>query len=113
MDKYDDYFDEDETEEKETDNLPTLYNPRLITLQPFKPVTETSDDRETTEADLNHLNNHLAICDAAIPKANTIASLCMLSNAVCKLIEVRRKVKKLGYGEPAKAGSGRVFEVLE
>lgn len=83
-----------------------------IALRPFLPVDEKSTDSETTTSDLNILNNHLEMCDLALPSVKTVAGLCMLSATVAKLIEVRRKVKKLDYG--ARNGSvGRTFEVLE
>lgn len=77
----------------------------------FTPVNEADDDKTTTQSDLDMLNNHLAACAAALPKVYTIGSLCMLSATVAKLIEVRRKVKKLPYGNSA--GTSRTFEWIE
>lgn len=104
----DPYDDDDEAE-----NLPTLYSNSQVTLQPFQAIDEQSTDQQTTISDLAILNNHLAVCEAVIPRANTIAALCMLSATVCKLIETRRKVKKLAFGSNNNSSSGRVFEVVE
>jgi hypothetical protein len=87
--------------------------PAVITyeLEAFEPVTEQDDDKTTTRSDLALLNNHLAYCNFALPAIRTVAGLCMLSNTVTKLIETRRKVKKLEYGKtPGKAGSD--YEVI-
>ena len=81
-------------------------------LEPFKPVEESDDDKTTTISDLVVLNNHLAMCSAVLPHVRTVTGLCALSATVCKLIETRRKVKKLAYGNLGDK-SGRTFEVLE
>ena len=81
-------------------------------LEPFKAVEEPDDDKVTTTSDLGILNNHLAMCSAVLPNVRTVAGLCALSATVCKLIETRRKVKKLAYGNLGDKG-GRTFEVLE
>lgn len=94
--------------------IPTLAEELNYELQPFKPVDEAADDEATTEADLSILNNHLAMCDGALPKVRTIAGLCALSATACKLIELRRKVKKLPLGVDAtKDPKRRTFEVIE
>lgn len=82
------------------------------TLEAFIPISETASDKETTESDLAQLNNHLAIFNGVLPHVRTIQGLVAVSGAVCKLIETRRKVKKLEYGAPVK-GSKSPYEVLE
>lgn len=82
-------------------------------LEAFTSIKETDDDRATTVSDLQILNNHLAVCNAILPGVMTIAGLCALSQVVCKLIETRRKVKKLSYGESAGSSKGKIFEVIE
>lgn len=89
------------------ESLPT------ITLKDFTPVTEQDDDKTTTESDLDILNNRLAMHHAALPHIRTLAGLCMESSTVIKLIDYRRKVKKLAVGKPNEKGSGNTFEVLE
>ena len=81
-------------------------------LEAYQPILEQDNEQATTISDLSILNNHLAMCTAALPNIRTIGSLCMLSATVCKLIETRRKVKKLPFGDGNK-GAGRVFEVIE
>lgn len=92
--------------------LPTLDNQIKYELEPFKPINEQDSDKEATVSDLALLNNHLAMCDAALSSVKTISGLCLLSATVCKLIETRRKVKKLSFGNSTPS-SGRVFEVIE
>lgn len=97
-----------------TDNLPiTISDSMVYELEEFIPVREETSDKETTTYDLAVLNNHLAMHSAVLPYVRTIASLCALSASACKLIETRRKVKKLPFGDPSGKGSGRTFEILE
>lgn len=96
------------------DNLPTTISQQMVyELEDFSPVREETSDKETTIYDLAVLNNHLAMHSAVLPYVRTIGSLCALSASACKLIETRRKVKKLPFGDPSGKGSGRTFEVLE
>lgn len=94
-----------------TEVLPALQDDSY-TLEPFSPISESDSDAATTQSDLAMLNNHLAMCSMALPSIRTVAGLCVLSTTVTKLIETRRKVKKLAYGDPGSKG-GRAFEVLE
>ncbi len=84
---------------------------KQLALRPFVAITESDTDKLTTESDLNILNNHLELCNAALPSVHSIVGLCMLSTTVTKLIETRRKVKKLAYG--SSSASSKVYEVLE
>lgn len=94
--------------------LPALKDSLSYELEQFTPIREEDSDRNTTVSDLQLLNNHLSMCNAALPNVRTLAGLCVLSNTVCKLIETRRKVKKLSYGEPtASRSTQRAFEILE
>lgn len=95
---------------KMTDHVPAVLD---YELQGFLPVDEAAGDKETTIADLAALNNHMAMCNGVLPYVRSIESLCTLSNTVCKLIETRRKVKKLEFGVVSGKGSGRTFEVLD
>lgn len=95
---------------KLTNQVPTVLD---YNLEEFVPINEESSERETTIADLAALNNHMAVCNGVLPYVRSIESLCTLSNTVCKLIETRRKVKKLEFGAPNGKGSGRTFEVLD
>jgi hypothetical protein len=94
-------------------NMQALAKETCYELEPFQAVQEDSSDKETTISDLAILNNHLALCTAALPHVHSIQTLCSLSSTVTKLIEVRRGVKKLEYGSPKTAIKGRVFEVIE
>lgn len=82
-------------------------------LEAFIPVSEPADDQETTRSDLAMLNNHLAMCNATLPYVRSLDGLCSLSSTVCKLIETRRRVKKLKLGDNGSKDSGKTFEVLE
>lgn len=79
----------------------------------FHVVSESDTDKITTQADLHLLNNMLGLCHAATFKVATIAGLCALSTTVCKLVETRRKVKKLAFGEPGKSGGKGGFTCVE
>lgn len=81
-------------------------------LEPFTPIGVNDTDHTTTESDLAILNNHLALCSMALPSIRTVAGLCVLSTTVTKLIEARRKVKKLAYGD-SNGKRGSAFEVIE
>ncbi len=96
----------------EAEVLPAIQDdPQGYALEPFVPVNEQATDQETTASDLAMLNNHLAVCSMSLPHMRTIDGLCKLSITVAKLIETRRKVKKLKYGDTGKQGP--VWEVLE
>lgn len=82
-------------------------------LEPFSPVFEDDNDTTTTAADLQHLNNILATSAALLPHVRTIPNFCALSITVCKTIEMRRKVKKLPFGEPKEGGTSRKHITLE
>ena len=99
----------------EENNFPSVAEGKeTYVLEDFIPVTSKMDDRETTESDLNILNNHLGLCHATIPYIKDIQDLCALSHTAAKLIECRRKVKSLPYGEGRdSARSIRTFEVIE
>ena len=88
-----------------------IENAKQLALRPFVAISESDNDKATTESDLNILNNHLELCNAALPSVHSIVGLCMLSATVTKLIETRRKVKKLALG--ASSGNSKVYEVLE
>lgn len=75
------------------------------------PVTLEDDDDATTKSDLAHINNHLAMNDAALKNVRSVMTMCALANSACKLIETRRKVKKLPFGTNT-APTGRTWEVL-
>lgn len=98
------------------DLLPTVTPQDMLILdyelEPFTPVSEEDSDKQTTASDLAILNNHLAMCSGALPHVRTVDSLCSLSSTVCKLIETRRRVKKLQLGDNG-SSKGRTFEVLE
>jgi hypothetical protein len=81
-------------------------------LQDFQPIDEAAQNKETTISDLALLNNSLAMCSAVLPHVKTIDSLVSLNSNICKLIETRRKVKELPFGQSEKKG-GRVYEVIE
>jgi hypothetical protein len=107
------YNDEEENEtlpkkmeEPLTDNIPYV-------IPDFVPVTEEMSDRETTVNDLSELNTQLALLHYSIPQIKTFDTLLKVCNVTCKLIETRRKVKKLPFGEPTGKGNGRGFEVVE
>jgi len=96
-------------------NTPEFFSIHTVSnyeLEQFTAIDEGHTEKETTVADLQHLNNHLAMCNGVLPQIKTIQSLCMISNTVCKLIETRRKVKKLPFGDP-KGGGGQTIEILE
>lgn len=80
-------------------------------LEPFIPIREEDEDKATTVSDLAVLNNQLAIMDAIIPGIMTLDGMIQISNTMCKLVETRRKVKKLAYGESLVKG-GRVIDAL-
>lgn len=103
--------DYDAQPSNKTEILPAITE-ESYTLEQFTPVGVNDSDATTTESDLAILNNHLALCSMALPSIRTVAGLCVLSTTVTKLIETRRKVKKLAYGDPGSKG-GRAFEVLE
>lgn len=81
-------------------------------LEPFTPIDVHATDEETTISDLQVLNNNLVVCAALLPHVRTIPNFCNLAVAVTKLIEMRRKVKKLPFGKE-KGENSRGFEVLE
>lgn len=74
-------------------------------------VSLEDDDDATTKSDLAHINNHLAMNDAALKNVRSVVTMCALANTACKLIETRRKVKKLPFGTNANP-TGRTWEVL-
>jgi hypothetical protein len=94
-----------------TEVLPALQDDSY-TLEAFTPIGVDAADHETTASDLAILNNHLALCSMALPSIRTVAGLCVLSTTVTKLIEARRKVKKLAYGD-SNGKRGSAFEVIE
>jgi hypothetical protein len=98
------------------DLLPTVSPQDILLLdyelESFTAITEEDTDKQTTASDLAVLNNHLAMCSAVLPHVRTIDSLCSLSSTVCKLIETRRRVKKLQLGA-SDTNKGRTFEILE
>lgn len=81
-------------------------------IKPFAPIDRHDTEDATSDSDLGVVNNFLAVCDASLLSVRTIENLCSLSNAVCKLIETRRKIKKLPFGQEP-GGRGRVFEIVE
>jgi len=81
-------------------------------LEPFTPISLHSTDDETTASDLQVLNNNLVVCAALLPHVRTIPNFCALAITVTRLIETRRKVKKLPFGKE-KGENSRGFEVLE
>lgn len=94
--------------------LPAEYvdgNNKTLSVAPFTAVDESSTDQETTVADLEHLNMLLERCHYAAPHINTMGGLAALSATMCKLIEVRRAVKKLPYGAP-KQGAGGTRSII-
>ncbi len=105
--------DTDDREDSDADRiLPALADEITYNLKEFIPINEEDSDKDTTESDLNFLNNHLAICDGLLPHIKTLDGLCSLSNTVCKLIEVRRKVKKLEFGS-MKISGGKGLVILD
>ena len=93
--------------------LPSLVDASTYELEAFIPVTEADSDKDTTVADLAMLNNNLAVLNAALPEIRTIDSLCKIASTTAKLIETRRKVKKLDYGPKNDGSNKRTFEVIE
>lgn len=79
----------------------------------FKAISADDDDETTTDSDLGILNNHLAMNQHALKNARSVMSICALANTACKLIETRRKVKKLAYGQGLNSRFSRAIEVLE
>lgn len=122
---YDDPFDDGDVIDNEDERTPIVakYNPENLPaisseqlgyeLEAFKPVDEQASDKETTISDLALINNHLAVHNHFLPHVRTIKSLCAMSITVTKLIEMRRKVKKLQVGQPAGKGSGGIWEVQD
>lgn len=109
-------------DEPENEDLPVVSGPKAVKdllgdyeLNPFtSDITADSSHEQTAVADVNQINNHLAVAHGLLPEITTIQGFCALSVTVCKLIEYRRKVKKLPFGEPAKGGgSSRGFTVLD
>lgn len=92
--------------------LPAIVHQQYIK-EEFIPVKEEHTDQETTIADLRILNNHLALYEGLLPYLCTVDALCKVSLVVNKLIEMRRKVKKLKMGDYSNAVSGRTFEVID
>lgn len=80
----------------------------------FTPIDYDANDKQTTIADLEQLNDLLDFCHQALPCLRTMSGLKDLSNTVCKLIETRRNVKKLPYGAlKSVQRQGRTIETLE
>lgn len=107
---------EDESEDKDTifNALYPILAERVDTynIEPFIPIDIHDTEERTDVADLAVVNNFLAVCDKSLTYVRTIENLCSLSGTVLKLIEARRKVKKLPYGKEQTKG-GRVFEIVE
>lgn len=82
-------------------------------LERFIKIEDHHTDPETTKADLAILNNHLAMCEAVLPHVRTVSGLCALNTSVIRLLESRRKVKKLDYGKTSDDSKRRVFEIVE
>lgn len=80
-------------------------------IEVYTPIDEQHSDKETTESNLNVINNHLAMINGMLPHLKTIDSVFKSSLTAIKLIECQRKVKKLEYGKPQKGGLP--FEALE
>lgn len=94
--------------------LPAEQDPRTNLVPQFIAVDVDSTDKETTIADLDHINVLLERCHYAAPYVKTLGGLAALSATVCKLIEVRRAVKKLPYGSPKNISpQGRSLQTLE
>jgi len=116
-----DHDDEDDIDTPDEEFLPAVNNPDANVLVPvgdyamreFIAVEEDDTDKQTTIADVAILNNQLALCHAASFKINNLVALCALSNTVIKLIEARRKVKKLQYGDKAAGGGKGGLTVLD
>ena len=102
-------------EDKDRNPITTSALTEIMTyeIEEFIAVRESDDDVKTTTADLVELNAFLAATHAALPMVRTVAGLCMLANTACKLIERRRKVKKLPIGESVNKKGGRVYEIYE
>lgn len=118
------YFDDEFDDEENTESTPIAkYNPENLPaisrenlgyeLEPFKPIDEQASDKETTISDLALINNHLAVHNHFLPHVRTIKSLCAMSITVTKLIEMRRKVKKLQLGQPNGKGGSGIWEVQD
>lgn len=112
----------DYDEPEDDDNLPSevQYDKSVkdllgtYELQPFvADITADSTHDQTAVADVNQLNNHLATAHALLPEIKTIQGFCALSVTVCKLIETRRKVKKLPFGDNKVIAGSRGFTVLD
>lgn len=100
--------------EKDTTLLPaTLEDICNYELEPFTPISEADDDTATTKSDLAQLNNHMAMADAMLPHVRSLDGLCKLSQNVCRLIETRRRVKKLKLGDSSNKETGKTFEILD
>lgn len=87
--------------------LPANVDIKLDALYEVAPVSLECDDDETTSADLAMLNNHLMMNDLMLRNTRSIVSMCALAASACKLIELRRKVKKLQLGAATEKDSGR------
>jgi len=101
-----------EKPQKEAEILPALDNKQFN--DSFTPIDYDANNKQTTIADLEHLNTLLACCHQALPCLRTVSGLIGLTAATCKLIEVRRNVKQLPYGAlKTVQRQGRTIEVLD
>lgn len=111
----DEFDDDDDVEADVPDIIHAPATPIIdvidYPLEQFTAVTEEADDKETTISDLQILNNHMAMVNGILPHLRTADMLFKSAQTAIKLVEARRKVKKLEYG---KQGTGKgTFEILE
>lgn len=95
--------------------LPATVEIKLDALYEVTPVSVECDDDTTTSADLAMINNHLMMNDLMLRNTRSIVSMCALAASACKLIELRRKVKKLQLGATPDrdAGRGKTYTILK
>lgn len=97
---------------------------RVIEILPALKLEETrphaeqvnidSPERDVTRSDLMQLNNYMDCLSQALSSVRTINGLATLALTATKLIECRRHVLKMPYGQAkAVALTARSIEVLE